>query len=278
MLFELKKIVRFFTLNFWNSRAFLFMASLTILISILMFILTFFTFNSIIQSFVQEGGISLHLPGQLREASFNFIWGNIFIYIPILGAAFFAAGAISYELEQKTIYQLLSLPVSRDIILLGKVLSSFIATATIVSIYVAIQLLSFIIQFHALPPLNFITYYLLALFLTFSDVSMGIAVSTFFTKQSNASISYLIIYVVAMDIVSLIFSASGLNPLLIKVNADRIVYRVFMNLDAYVLYYGGSISPAPIWQILYSVEILTLYTGCFLFIAYLMFLRRGMVK
>ena len=278
MLFELKKISGFFTLNFWNSRAFSFMAFLTIIIAILMFILTFFTFGSIIQSFVQEGGVSLYLPEQLKEATFNFIWGNIFIYIPILGAAFFAAGSISYELEQKTIYQLLSLPVSRDVILLGKLISAFIATATIVSIYIAIQFVSFIIEFQALPSFNFITYYLLALLLTFSDVSMGIAVSTFFSKQSNASISYLIIYIVVMDIVSLIFQASGLNPLLIKVNADRIVYRVFMNLDPYVLFYGGSISPVPIWQLLYSVEILVAYTGSFLLIAYLMFLRRGIVR
>ena len=278
MLFQLRKITGFFTLNFWNSRAFLFMAFLTILVSILMIILTFFTLGSIIQSFVQEGSVSLHLPEQLREATFNFIWGNIFLYIPILGSAFFAAGAISYELEQKTIYQLFSLPVSRDIILLGKVLSSFIATATVVSIYIAIQFVAYIIEFQALPSSYFIVYYLLALLLTFSDVSFGIAVSTFFTKQSNASISYLILYIVAMDIVSLIFSSSGLNPILIKANADRIVYRVFMNLDPYVLYYGGSISPAPILQILFSVEILVAYTGCFLLIAYLMFLRRGIVK
>lgn len=278
MLFELKKISGFFTLNFWNSRAFAFMAFLTIVISLLMFILTFFTFGSIIQSFVQDGGISLYLPEQLKEATFNFIWGNIFIYLPILGAAFFAAGSISYELEQKTIYQLFSLPVSREVILLGKLISSFIATATIVTIYISIQFLSFVIAFQTLPSLNFVTYYFLALLLTFSDVSMGIAVSTFFSKQSNAYISYLILYIVVMDILSLIFQASGLNPLLIKTNADRIVYRVFMNLDPYVLYYGGSISPAPIWQILYSLEILLAYSGCFLFIAYLMFLRRGIVK
>lgn len=278
MLFELKKISGFFTLNFWNSRAFVFMACFTVIISILMFILTSFSFKSINHSFVQEGGFSLHLPEQLKEAAYNFIWGNIFIYLPILGAAFFAAGSISYELEQKTIYQLFSLPVSRDVILLGKLISSFIATASIVSVYIIIQFVSFIIVFHNLPSLNFITYYLLALLLTFSDVSMGIAVSTFFSKQSNASISYLILYIVVMDILSLIFQASGVNPLLIKVNADRIVYRVFMNLDPYVLDYNGSISPVPIWQILYSVEILVAYSGCFLLIAYLMFLRRGIVK
>ncbi len=278
MFFELRKITQFLTINFWNSRAFTFMAFLTIFISILMFILTFFDFNSIIGTFVQSGGLVINVPNQLREASFNFIWGNIFIYIPILASAFFAAGAISQELEQKTIYQLLSLPISKEIILLGKILSSFFATGLIVSLFILTQFISYVITFHSFPDLNFLTYYLLALLITFSDVAMGIAVSTFFSKSANASIAYLIIYIVAMDIISLIFSSTGINPLLIKANADRIVYRVFMNIDPYVLYYGGSLSPAPFWEIIYSIEILLAYTGCFLFIAYISFFRRGIVK
>ncbi|MHB8360272.1 MAG: ABC transporter permease subunit [Thermoplasmataceae archaeon] len=243
-----------------------------------MSILTLFSFNSIIGSFIPSQNLIISVPLQLRETVFNFIWGNILIYMPILATTFFAAGVISYELEQKTIYPLMSLPLSKEVILMGKLLSSFLATATVITIYILIQLITYVIAFGTFPSISFASYYSIALLVTFSDVAFGLAVSSFFNKSANSSIAFLIIYIVVLDIISLIFSASGLNPLLIKTNADRVAYRVFMNLDPYVLYYGGSISPAPFWELMYCIEVLLAYTGISIFVAYLSFSRRSLVK
>ncbi|EQD37595.1 multi drug ABC transporter permease protein, partial [mine drainage metagenome] len=163
MFYELKKVFFFFSLNLWNSKAFHLMTLFTIFIGILMSILTLFSFNSIIGSFIPSQNLIISVPLQLRETVFNFIWGNILIYMPILATTFFAAGVISYELEQKTIYPLMSLPLSKEVILMGKLLSSFLATATVITIYILIQLITYVIAFGTFPSISFASYYSIAL-------------------------------------------------------------------------------------------------------------------
>ncbi|MGP6207825.1 ABC transporter permease [Cuniculiplasma sp. SKW3] len=201
------------------------------------------------------------------------------IYIPVLSAAFFGSTALPYEYERGTIYSLSSLPVNNMEIIMSKITGATFLSFLSTMILVFFQVLFFILHFRALPGITFLVYILLILLVTFSDVCFAVAVSAFFKNSGYSSISFLIIYLVVLDILSLIATGSGvISPVFIKTNTDRIIYRVFLNADPYFLTYTFSLSPLKGIGLIYISTILVFYSVVTILIGYVIFSLRRSLK
>ncbi len=273
-MFRFLRMIKFYFHYSIRTRAFTFMIFLNIFIAILISILLLFS-SVLLKSFIPGNIRASTLPINLLERLFNFQWANIMIYIPVLSSAFFGSTAIPYEFESRNIYNIVSLPVSRFQILMSKIFGSTILSFLSTMIIVVFQLIFFIIEFKSLPGTTFLYYIILLLLITFSDICFAVATSTFFKNSGHSAIAFLIVYLVIFNILSLIATGSGdINPIFIKTNADRIIYRIFLNSDPYFLDYSVSLSPLSHTLIDYISVILILYSLISILIAYLVFTFR----
>ncbi len=276
MIYRFLTMTKFFIYHTVKSRAFLFMVFLNSVISILIASIMFIS-PVLLKSFV-PGNIQVNgLPEILVKRLFNFQWANIMIYIPVLSSAFFGSTAIPYEYERGTIYNLSSLPVDRFQILMSKITGATVLSFLSTSIIVVFQILFFVLLFKSLPGFQFLFYILLLLLVTFSDVCFAVAVSVFFNNSGHSAIAFLIVYLVIMNIISLIATGTHfISPIFVKTNTDRIIYRVFINADPYFLRYSFSLSPIALPGIEYISGILLLYSFSALIVSYIVFsLRRN---
>jgi ABC-type transport system involved in multi-copper enzyme maturation permease subunit len=275
MIFRFLRMTSYFFRYSIKSRAFVFIIFMNIVISLLI-ILLMSSSQSLIKSFVPGNINTLSLPEILKQRLFNFQWANIMIYIPVLSAAFFGSTALPYEYERGTIFTLLSYPVSKTQIIVSKIFGATLLSCLSILVIVAFQLATFSIEFKVLPGYHFLIYVLLLLFVSFSDVCFAVAVSTFFKNSGHSAIAFLIVYLVILDILSLIATDTGSFPaILINTNLDRVIYRVFLNSDPYFLTYTFSLSPISYTSIIYLTSILLVYSVAFILIAMIIFdLRR----
>lgn len=278
MIFRFLKMTEFYIRHTIRSKAFAFMIFLNIVISILLGLLLFFS-TALLKSFVPGNVEPYGLPVLLQERLFNFQWANIMIYIPVLSAAFFGSTALPYEYERGTIYNLSSLPVSGLEIVMSKITGSTLLSFTSTMVLVIFQIVFFALHFGTLPGTTFLIYILFILLVTFSDVCFAVAVSAFFKNSGYSAISFLIVYLVVFDILSLIATGSGvLAPIFIKTNTDRVLYRIFLNADPYLLTYSFSLSPLGGMPLVYISAILIFYSVSTIMIAYVAFNRRRSLK
>lgn len=277
-MFRFYNTVLFYIKNTFRSKAFFFITFINFLISVLMIILIA-NLNLLLKDFVPGNITFNNIPSSLRENLFNFQWANILIYIPVLTSAFFGSTALPYEYERSTINLIFSLPVEKFNVIFSRVIGATIVSFLTSMIIVFFQFFAYIFQFHEIPNLSFLEYILLLFLVTLSDVSFAVAVSTFFRNSGHSAISFLIIYLVILNIFSLIASASGIiNPVFIKTNSDRILYRIFINSDQYFLNYSFSLSSLNFSNTLFICEIIFSYTLVCILIAYISFILRGSNK
>ncbi len=276
-MFRFLRMTTFYIKHTVRSRAFIFMIALNIVISALLGLLLMYS-TALLKSFVPGNIHGNGLPIILDERLFNFQWANIMIYIPVLSAAFFGSTALPYEYERGTIYNLASFPVNNMEIIMSKITGATILSFASTMVLVLFQLVFFTVRFEALPGMSFLLYILLLLLVTFSDVCFAVAVSAFFKNSGYSSISFLIIYLVVFDILSLVATGSGaIPPIFIKTNTDRIIYRIFLNADPYFLTYSFSLSPLTGIPIFYISTILIFYSAATILMGYIVFsLRRSL--
>ena len=268
MIYRFLRLIKYYLVYSFRSRSFVFMALLNVFISILI-LLVMSSSGTLLKSFVPGNIKQIELPTFLRERVYNFQWANILIYIPILSAAFFGSTAIPYEYERGTIYNLYSLPITRLQFVLSRVMGATILSFLSTLIIVGFQFFSVAIYFRRMPDDTFVFYVLLLLLVTFSDVTMAVAISTFFKNSGHSAIAFLIVYLVIFNIFSLVGTDAGIIPaIFIKTNADRVLYGIFLNSDPYFLTYSFSLSPLPENTILFISSILLFYSFTSILIAY----------
>ena len=277
-MFRFLKMTQFFIRHTVRSRAFLFMIVLNIVISILLASVLVLS-TALLKSFVPGNIQATGLPLQLQERLFNFQWANIMIYIPVLSAAFFGSTALPYEYERGTIFSLSSFPVDSFEIILSKIIGATVLSFLSTSVIIIFQIGIFIFHFGTIPGTSFIIYIFLILLVTFSDVCFAVGVSAFFKNSGHSSITFLIVYLVIFDIISLIATGTGaIPPVLIKTNTDRVIYRVFLNADPYFLTYSFSLSPLRGFPLLYISTILIFYSLASIIVACSVFSFRRVMK
>lgn len=264
----------FFLREFYKSRAFSVMLILIGGVAAIVAFLTFYEYKVIIPFITPTPTSFSHTSPQLRAMLLNYIWSYIGVLIPPLAASFYSSPAISGDFESGAIIPLMSMPVSRGNLLFSKLFASFTAIALSMTLYEIIQLavVNTIVPGSSLSLFS-ISYVLMLLFI-FSCNSLAFAIGSFFKKSSHSTITYLVLFYIVFNVISITLLL-GLNstPLYILNSAGGIVDRVFVDLNPVLFFSGGTISGAQASEILYSVEVMMIYSLVLTLISYLGFTR-----
>ena len=272
-------MISFFLLNYRRSRAFIFLEIFFIVISAMMSLISILFLKQLINDFVPNGLKISHYPINLVKSIYNFSWGNIAIYLPILASSFFAANAISSDIEEKNIYTMLSFPMSKEGYLFSKLFSSFASAMALILTYCIFQFVTFLVIFKTFPGYSFIEYILLLTMSVFTDCTVAMLFSTLFVKNNSSPLAFLTIFLIISNLISLVSTSSSIVlPSLIITNAQREIFLIFLNVSPYFLVYSGALSPLPLQNQLQLVYIQFIYLSIFLLLLYLSFARRGAVK
>ena len=269
---NLVTIYLYFLKNYSRSRSLAFMIGLMILVSSMATFFSIFMEDAFSSYLSYNGGIITQLPITLRISLFNYSWEYILVNILPIAAALFASPSIAMEYENRTIFQLFSLPVEKGLVLAGKLLSAFTVTFLVTSIFPAVQVIVSVAKFHSLPAEQFYISYILLALLTFSVVSFCFMISSTMVNSSYSIIAFLMIYFVGLNLLSAIFGAAAVvSPLLLLNNAGGIVDRVYVNINPTIFLSGGTLSPAGLSQIMYCSGVMFVYAVASLTVAYLVF-------
>ncbi|MCL5988072.1 MAG: hypothetical protein M1414_04105 [Candidatus Thermoplasmatota archaeon] len=278
-IWNIRSMAIFFLKNYRKSNAFKYIFSLFLFISLLMATLSIFFLRSIVNEFIPNSIKIVHYPTPILEDIYNFAWGSIAIYLPVLAASFFGSTSISSDIESKNIYHFMTMPVSKEEYLLSKVLSCYIASILSVFLFVAVQFIVYLIIFKSLPNISFVNYIFVVLLIILTDTIGAMAFSSIVKKGSYSPVGFIVVFLLITNIVSLIISGmTSLDGGFIITNAQRVAYLIFLNVDPYFMVYTGSLSGISLNAELLSIYIQIGYTVVFSFILYSVFLRRGEIS
>lgn len=264
----------FFLREFYRSRAFAVMFALILSVASVIFVLSYFEYDAIVPFIAPTPTTFAKFSPALRSLFLNYIWSYVGILIPPLAASFYSSPALSGDFENGTIIPLLTLPVSKANILFSKMIASFTAIAISMSLYEVIQLVAVGLMGPVFPLSLFVLSFLLMILFIFSCNSMAFAIGSFFKKGTHSTVVFLMIFYIVFNVISItILLGLHSNPLFVLNNAGGIVDRIFADLNPIFFFNGGTISGAGPSEILYSVEIMVLYSIALTMLSYLGFVR-----
>ena len=134
-------IMKYTFLDYFRSRRFLILLTITLLISALLTVL-----------------VGYYRPANFTTTSLGFYsswWGNATNFVVVLSAIFFGGDAISSEFQNKTGYFGIPNPIRRSSIYVGKFFSAFIASTIILGIFAAITVGNGLYYFGFSVPFQF---------------------------------------------------------------------------------------------------------------------------
>ena len=150
-------------------------------------------------------------------------WGTVASLCVILTGIFFGADAISTEFQNRTGYYLLSNPVRRSSIFIGKWIASFLASAIAIGVYAAITVADGAIYFGSNVPYQFGESVFFALFYIFPILGFSFFISSLFKNNSSA---------ILLTAILLLFGFNFVTPLITALSNSE---------PWYVLSYGAGI-------------------------------------
>ena len=156
-------------------------------------------------------------------AFYSVWWGTVVNLCVILTGIFFGADAISTEFQNRTGYYLLSNPVRRSSVFVGKWIASFFASAIAIGVYAAITLADGAIYFGANIPVQFGESFVFALFYIFPILGVSFFISSLFKNNS---------YSILLTAILLLFGFNFITPLITALSNSE---------PWYVLSYGAGI-------------------------------------
>ncbi len=264
----------YFLREFYRSRAFGLMFVLVAGIAAAVVLLTHFDYDAIVPFIAPPPTGFARFSPELRTQFLYYIWSYIGVIIPPLAASFYSSSAISGDFESGAIIPLLTLPVSKGKILMSRMLASFTAIALSMALYEGIQFLDVGFAGSGISPVLLLLSFALMILFTFSCNSMAFAIGAFFRKGTHSTIVFLMLFYIVFNVLSItILLGLHQNPLFILNNAGGIVDRVFADLNPVLFFSGGSISGAGLPEIMYSAEVMLLYSIALTMLAYTGFTR-----
>lgn len=150
-------------------------------------------------------------------------WGTVASLCVILTGIFFGADAVSTEFQNKTGYYLLSNPVRRSSVFIGKWIAAFLASAIAIGVYAAITLADGAIYFGSSVPYQFGESFLFALFYIFPILGFSFFISSLFKNNSSS---------ILLTAILLLFGFNFVTPLITALSNTE---------PWYVLSYGAGI-------------------------------------
>ncbi len=259
--------------NYYRSRSFYLMLVISLLVSGLMTYFTFKYSNNLTDILPNLKLTSVSLT--TKESVFGYVWAYVLIELPVFSSVFFGSSAISSEIENRTAFQIFTLPISRTSLLLSKYLAAVMVTIIITLVYLVIQAGTFLLVFPA-PLIGgfFNSIWLLVIFI-FSMTAFTFMISSIFNKNTYAYISVFLIYFLifnAYQIISEFLYRS--TPFYLLDTAASIVEKVYLNVSLSPFNFSFSLNPAGYSDIMQSILVMIIYTIISMAVALIIFERK----
>ncbi len=196
---QIGTITKYEIMNYFRARRFFVLLALGIIISVL---LTFL--------------VGYYRPYSFLQSSLTFYtqwWGGSITFVIILSAIFFGGDSISSEFQNKTGYYLVSRPVRRSSIYIGKWIASFIASLVILFVFLGIAIGNGLYYFGADVPYQLWQSVLLSILYMASVLSFAFLWSSLFkTSVISVLITIITLLVVFPLFDSLLPALVGVEP------------------------------------------------------------------
>lgn len=259
--------------NYYRSRSFYLMLAISLLVSGLM---TFFTLRYVNNLTDLLPGLNLtSVDFVTKEAIFGYVWSYVLIELPVFASVFFGSSAISSEIENRTAFQIFTLPISRSNLLISKYVAAVLVTIIITLIYVLVQAATFLFVF-PIPLISgfFSALGLLVVFIL-SMTAFTFMISSIFNKNTYAYISVFLIYFLVFNAYQIIAEfLYRTTPFYLLDSAASIVEKVYINVSLSPFNFNFSLNPVGTGEILQSVLVMLIYVIISIAVALILFERK----
>jgi len=213
---QLSTVVKYTMLDYVRSRKFYLLLTISVLISAL---LTFI--------------VGYYRPVVFLSSPLSFYsgwWGSMATLVIILSGIFFGGDAISGEFQNKTGYFSVPNPVKRSTVYIGKLLSAFIASATILAVFAAIAVGNGLYYFSAVP-VEFWMSFAFALVYLAAVLGLTFLFSSLFKSSTMAIVVTAILLLFAFSIIqSFVASYAQVEPWFILTYGAQIIGNILSTL------------------------------------------------
>jgi ABC-2 type transport system permease protein len=179
-------------LDYFRSRRFFILLTITLLISALLTIL-----------------VGYYRPESFLTSDLAFYanwWGNSATYVIILSGIFFGGDAISGEFQNKTGYFGLPNPIRRSSVYIGKLLAAFSASTIMLGVFTAITVSNGLYYFGLNVPYQFVESVLFAWFYLAAVLGFTFFFSSLFKSSSMSTIVTAILFLFAFSLIQTLVS------------------------------------------------------------------------
>lgn len=202
-------------LNYFRSRRFFLLLSITLLISAL---LTFL--------------VGYYRPENFLASDLSFYsswWGNSVTFVIVLSGVFFGGDAISGEFQNKTGYFVLPNPIRRSSVYVGKWLSAFIASTIILSVFTAITVGNGMYYFGLNVPYQFGESVFFAWFYLAAVLGFTFFFSSLFKSSSMSILVTIILFLFVFTLIqTLVAGLVQIEPWFILTYGAQIIGNVLV--------------------------------------------------
>ena len=202
-------------LNYFRSRRFFILLSITLLISAL---LTFI--------------VGYYRPEGFLDSDLSFYsnwWGTSVTFVIVLSGVFFGGDAISGEFQNKTGYFVVPNPIRRSSIYVGKWLSAFIASSVILGVFTAITVGNGMYYFGLNVPYQFVESVFFAWFYLAAVLGFTFFFSSLFKSSSMSILVTIILFLFVFTLIqNLVAGLVQIEPWFILTYGAQIIGNVLM--------------------------------------------------
>ncbi len=259
--------------NYYRSRSFYLMLTMSLLVTALMMYFTLRYVNSLTGFLPNLNLASISLS--TKESIFGFLWSYVLIYLPVFSSVFFGSSAISSEIENRTAFHIFPLPISRSSLLISKYLAAVMVTVLVCMIYVLMQAATFLYVFHIPLISGFFYPAALLIIFIFSMTSFAFMLSSIFNKNTYAYISVFLIYFLTFTayqfIAELLYKTT---PFYLLDNAAGIIEKVYVNISLSPFNFNFSLNPVGFGEITQSVLVMAIYAIVSISVSLIIFERK----
>jgi len=192
-LSQVGTVIKFELLNYFKSRRFFIMLSISIIIGALLAFL-----------------VGYYRPSGFLSSSLVFYsswWGSSITYLVILSGIFFGGDAISGEFQNKTGYFIIGNPLRRSSIYIGKWIAAFVASLMIILTFTAITIGNNLYYFGLNMPYQFGESFIFTIFYLVAVLGLTFFFSSLFKSNSMAILTTVILLLFAFSLIQTIVTA-----------------------------------------------------------------------
>ena len=202
-------------LNYFRSRRFFILLSITLLISVL---LTF-----VVGYYRPEGFLDSNL------SFYSSWWGASVTFVIVLSGVFFGGDAISGEFQSRTGYFMLPNPIKRSSVYVGKWLSAFIASTLILGVFTAITVGNGMFYFGLNVPYQFVESVFFAWFYLAAVLGFTFFFSSVFKSSSMSILVTTILFLFVFTLIqNLVAGLVQIEPWFILTYGAQIIGNVLV--------------------------------------------------